>query len=434
MLLPPPCILVLTNPKQATVYKMGNVLIISHSFPPLNNIAARRFGLMVKYMEQFGWCPWVLTVEANGSFPTFIPEYQCIRIGRHPQEDERVDKHNHYIDELPLYLKLLRAGAGKIGFRFRAIDSTVFSWYKIVRNNYKQITNKLPNIDLVIASYGPAASLWLGKWFSKYYNVPWIADYRDLGALRADGRNMIAILADKLIERYLLSTSLALTSVSKTLAHILADKYHKPSKVIYNGWDDSGFNVENIQIQSMTGIDPYIYYAGRLYPHRMSSMYKLLKSMEQIPNIYFKFRSLGPYNLEKVLLIQARLFGIEDRISILSPTDPKQVDIEARNALVNLAVEDMNQNTEWSKGTLTGKFLQLLPINPPILSIARPDSEMGPILNQTNKGRLCSEVNEITDFLRKIMKKKKMSGNNFEIEKYSKLSQTKKLCNLLELI
>ena len=60
---------------------MKKVLIISYHFPPVNNIASRRFGEMVSFMPNFGWEPFVLTTKSKGTLPVLIPEKKIIRIG-----------------------------------------------------------------------------------------------------------------------------------------------------------------------------------------------------------------------------------------------------------------------------------------------------------------------------------------------------------------
>lgn len=55
------------------------VLIVSSHFPPLNSMAAKRYGYMCKYMEENGFIPYVLTKRAreggylNSKFDLEIP-------------------------------------------------------------------------------------------------------------------------------------------------------------------------------------------------------------------------------------------------------------------------------------------------------------------------------------------------------------------------
>lgn len=410
---------------------MKNVLIISYSFPPLNNIASRRFGEMVEYMEQFGWRPYIITTQCQGTLPLSISEDQCIRIGTHPQANNRIDDMDITINKLPGLLEFSRNVLGRINFRFRSVDRTLLTWGKKVKGQKDIILHKLPRIDLVIASFGPASSLWLGQWFANCYAVPWIADFRDLAALRRDNRSWLAYNMDCIFECYLLRTCSGMITVSRHLTSILADKYGKKCEVIYNGW--------NNQLDSCSDRpyieENYIYYAGRFYDHRMKAVYALLEALTWIKSIRFKIRSLGPVELEKKIIAYAIDLGIKGRVELLPSCSPKIVQEEAQHAIANVVVEDMDESNPWAAGTLTGKFLQLLPGNVPIMSIARPDNEMSDILEHSQRGRLCSSVDEIKAFIIDTKTDPgRFNGNKDSINEFSKKKQTEKLCSFFDMI
>ncbi|MEM4360090.1 MAG: hypothetical protein QXT45_06140, partial [Candidatus Bilamarchaeaceae archaeon] len=105
---------------------------------------------------------------------------------------------------------------------------------------------------------------------------------------------------------------------------------------------------------------------------------------------------------------------------------------EAQISLCNLVIEDIDMANQWSRGTVTGKLLELLPLVPPILAVARPDSEIGSILSTTNKGKLCSTEDEVVAFLNRILKGDEFLGNRDRILYFSKRSQCKQLCRFLD--
>lgn len=410
---------------------MKNVLIISYSFPPLNNIAARRFGEMVNYMEQFEWRPYIITTHSQGVLLIDINEEQCFRIGIHPQINNRIDNMDTALNKLPGILEIMRNAFGKINFRFRAIDRTVLGWANLVKKETDSIMAKFPGIDLVIASYGPAASLWLGKWFADQYDVPWVADYRDLAALRRDDRPWLAYSIDRFVERSIVRTCSGTTTVSKHLANLLLEIYGKPSEVIYNGWNKEPFDVINNTQETKN----YVYYAGQFYNHQMEAVYYLLEALTLIDSVYFKVRSLGPLEMEQRIIAYASKLGIEHRVELLPPASPSIIEKEVQQAIANVVVEDMDKMNQWAAGTLTGKFLQLLPGTVPILSIARPDNEMGEILERSKRGHLCSSIDQIKAFLvEAINTPKKFAGDIGVVSEFSKKRQTEKLCNFFDVI
>jgi len=401
-----------------------NVLIITYCSPPLNNIAARRFGELAKYMEDFGWRPYILTTNAKGDLAVNIPFDQIIRIGSNMQSSTRIDNINR---PLPFPFSTLKKCINILKLRVFSIDHTVFTWRKEVKISSGQLNN-LPDMQAIIASFGPASTLWLGKYYAKLMNIPWIADYRDLGALSEVGGNNIVLCLDKMIEKNLLSSASAIISVSSTLACLLGKAYNKSSHVIYNGFDEADY--VNNQLKEK---NPYIYYAGRFLLHQLASIFLLLEAMKDISNINLKIRSLGPLIIENEIMKKAIELGVEDRLELLQPASQKQLHLEHLNAKINLVVEEIEKKADWSRGTLTGKFLRLLPYKAPVLSIARPDNEMGQILKETNKGILCSSKQEIEEFLKNPNLGTQYIGNN-RIAFYSKKYQAKKLCEVLDVI
>lgn len=415
---------------------MKKVLIISYSFPPFNNIAARRYGSMTKYMNEYGWKPYILTTNSEGTLPVEIDEQLILRVGTYPQ-NKNVNSKLLMKNDLPAVLYLIRCLTSTINFRLRTIDRSVINWYKDVKDNIEYIAEYATESDIILASYGPPAALWIGRYLSKKYNKPWIADIRDLGALRGDDRNKFSIWLDKKIEKFLFSTTNGFITVSNTLETILANEYKKDTKTIYNGWDiktDETDFVEPFPNSSIINYS-YIYYAGVFYNHRIRSFELLIESLSNFndENLILVLRSLGPKEIEEKIVEMAIRYNVEDRIVILQPCPPNIVEQEQNNAIINLVIEDLDTSETWSRGTLTGKFLELIIRKPPVLAIARYDSEIGEILKNTSKGKLCSNVEEINCFLREIIfKKGKYTGNESEINKYSKKNQARELSGFLD--
>jgi hypothetical protein len=326
-------------------------------------------------------------------------------------------------------MELLRKFLGKNNFQLRSLDRTIWTWGRSVKKESKYVMANLPEIDLVVSTYGPSASVWLGKWFSKKYKSKWIVDYRDLAALRKDYRSNISFRLDCYIEKKMLRRCLGLISVSQYLSDLLHKRYGKKSEVIYNGFDEKKKLIKNKNKYK------YIYYAGKFYNHRMDAVKIFMKSIEKNKAVKVKFRSLGPKYLEDEILSYARELNIKDRIVILPPVDPSVVSIESRNAFVNIVFEDLDNCNNWAAGTLTGKFLRLLAIDVPILSIARSDNEMGSILKITKKGQLCCTRMQIEQFLSDVEEDpKRFSGDSIQIDEFSKINQAKKMCNFFDKI
>lgn len=412
---------------------MNKILIISYYFPPSNDIAARRFGTMVAYLESMGVRVYVLTTNSDGSIPVRIPEERIVRIGDNRQRSANID--DLASENLPKLVELLRRPARKSGFYFWSIDRSVITWYKLVRDNISYLDTRIEHPDLILTSFGPAACLWLGKLLSKHYCRPWISDIRDLGAQRCDERSLIARYIDLLVEKRLLSSVSAITTVSETLNELLTKRYNKPGLVVYNGWDKALNTASSLNKANNYN---YIYYAGRFYPEQMPAVKMFLDSIKVFPSINILIRSLGPTQLNNEISAYANEIGLCDRVKITPPCDQSTVNNEAEASLANLVFAELSCRTFWTKGTLTGKLFELLVRRPPVIAVGRPDSEIADVLNYTQKGKLCSTQDEIVQLLKDIIDKRiNYEGEYTAINSFSREQQAFKLydfVNRLQLI
>lgn len=402
------------------------VLIISYHFPPVNNIAARRFSELIPFLKQLGWEPYVLTTNSEGSLPTHLDEEFIFRFGDHPDS-----KAIAYISEKKP--SLINAFRMKHGLALRTVDSTYKSWYlKHLRN--KQLIEQLQqhHFDLIITSFAPSACLWAGAYFSKQLNVPFIADFRDLAALHIDDCiqiNHCIRLIDMQIEKYLLKNCATITTVSSGLANEITKLHNKTAHVIYNGWYNTPSTTD---VTKPSGLEQdYVFYAGRFYNGRLDAVFLLLNALK-FSNLSFVARSLGPENLENEILAYATEIGVKDQVRLLPPITPNELLAEQVNAKANLVFEELDKSVAYKRGVLTGKFLQLLTFKPPVLCIARDDSEIGDVLHETNRGALASNATEVQSFLQSLQQANAYPLDLTKLQKYSKQEQAKKLVNLVE--
>jgi hypothetical protein len=407
---------------------MIKILIVSYYFPPANDIGSRRFGTMSGCLEKAGMRVNVLTTHSQGSLPVLIAEDQVIRIGTNRQRSASVE--DLAAERLPWFIDIIRRPARKWGLYMWSVDRTVTTWYREIMANIDAIDSHIEKPDLIIGSFGPSASLWGARFLSRHFGKPWLADYRDLGALRDDDRCIMAKAIDRIIEKRLVASAAGVTTVSHTLKDILARRYRKPTEVIYNGWDSTSGNVIPHRPPNRAN---YLYYAGRFYPAQMPAVETLLDALAGFPSLTLRIRSLGPHDSNCHLLMYAAHLGIKDRIILLPPCDQQTVNLESEGAWANLIFEDMSVRTRWSRGTLTGKLFEYLARTPPILAIGRPDSEIGEILKETSKGALCSNLDNIMNFIKSVATSNAIyQADRTAINRFSREQQSARLKRFIE--
>ncbi len=403
---------------------MKNMLLITYFFPPLNHIAARRFGEIVEHMTSFGWMPWILTTHSSGSASVNISESNIIRISKHQS--------SHVEFNVPKPISKYRKIPKRFRISLRSLETSMFDWYFPLKKQELMILNQLPKLHCIISSYGPAAPHWIARYFSVKYNIPWIADFRDPGALR-NRTNYISATIDQKIEKYLLKPSQAITTVSETWARMHENTYDKLAKVIYHGWSEHyteekfvKFDIPNVFRK------PYVYYAGFLYEHCLKPIFLLLEALRCHGNIRLLMRSTGTHKIKEKILNYSRENGIEDLVCILTPCSSDQVNMESQRSVANIVLEDLNCTDDLKAGSICGKLTKLLPMKPPILAIAGSNSEIGKIVASTDKGKLCSSLEEIKLFFKDIGSFSSASiKENQKIQRFSTKEQANELCSFL---
>jgi len=377
-----------------------------------------------KHLGENGWDPYILTTNSAGPLPVELNHDHIFRVGDNTQAGAAVGTQNKNI------FSKLKGVRSKLGLASRLMDRIWFTWYRPIKKLDLGVF-KEAGFDLIIASYGPGAALFVGRFLSRKLRVPWIADFRDLAALHTDkwnGRNAAMRYVDSAIERWLLKKASALTTVSAGLQKALAAAHRLPTHVVYNGWEPSQHNAATPPVRH--DACPYIYYAGRFYTHRLESIFMLVRALSR-SDMVLKIRSLGPLDIEKKIADFSEECDVAAQVEILPPADPEVVDRESHAAAINLVVEDLDKSDDWKKGTLTGKFLPMLNLKPAILAIARDDSEIGEILDATRKGKLCFTPDQVVEYLNGGYLPFMGAGNE-NVLMYSKRMQAKLLADALD--
>lgn len=426
---------------------MKKALIITYPFPPINSIASMRFGSLVKYFKSNNWLPYVLTTNSTGDLKVDIEEDMIFRYSNNfigAIKDRKT--YNDSISNARLMIGKIKRKASMSSIVFFSRYRDYFSsWKKEAIGKREEIRKRTGPINVVISTCSPITALQLGGYFSTFFRVPWIADFRDLGALKDYDRYKTTKFIDQYLEKKIVKRASCITTVSNSLKDILYNSYYKRCEVIYNGWVESdnlvglSLEEEKQRIENAKGIigKKYFYYAGNLREYCVDSIKALLGaiSFTSEDEYYLVIRSLGPAKLEKALIDLSDTLGVRNRLILLEPCELVQAKFEEHNSFCNVVFEDLSLNTNYSKGTLTGKFLKLLPKKPPILFIARPDSDSKEILEFSKKGKLCSNIGEIYDFIKSLSNSSEnYKGISENISLFSIESQTRKLCELFDSI
>lgn len=407
---------------------MKKVLIVSYYFPPINMIAAKRYGTMCKYLEEYGYKPYIITTRHDKNcglnvrldLVSPVNEEQVIRLGR--------SRNNADIQGVcgSLLIRIIQ----NCKITSRTITPSSIGWYEIVKRSIS--LNILKDIDLIIGTFPPMENLFVARYLSKQLNCPYIVDIRDLISDYAEvgeGYKRSQFI-DKILEKYILSGASGIVTVTPGFRDILRKRFpNKPCKVVFNGWDEK----TKIETKPEETIK-YLYYAGSLYLHRLESFELMMKCIKKInlkndDKIKFIVRSIGPKELDMKAKAMVQQQNMQEYVSILDAASEDIVKREQRAAYINVVLSTIHEDDVSLMTTIPGKVYELLNYEAPVLAIVPKSSDVDKVLNYTNKGIASTSEDEVIDYI--LRDSTKYNGNK-NTAYFSRKNQAKRLCQFMD--
>lgn len=264
----------------ASTIEMPRVLILGLYYPPANFSAARRLEGWARHLPSFGYEPLVLTryydpEERNGL--DFYASSRATRTLRESWVQENGVVYTKFKSslwsKLPLPGKLRGLG------HFAWPDPDHAGWYRqCIR--YLKTSDFKP--DIIIGSHSPVGVFRVARKLSEWFNVPWIADFRDLW-LPDQNQGFSNSLKLALQRRHLRSAAGITVVTDHTVERMRKQlaPFEKPIRAIYAGAEPLGRvapdsndreAVEEFErIQSRYPI--VLTYAGTLYSEQQIETY-----------------------------------------------------------------------------------------------------------------------------------------------------------------
>lgn len=411
------------------------VIIISKAFPPTNSMEAKRLGYMGRYMQQYGYIPYVLTEKIDTKIHVSGP---CGKIGfldTDMIEEKRIMRVdtplkencicNFFVSQFVRITKSMRLS-------FRSIDESGFCWYESCKKAYQNGELAIfKDADLIICTFPGVGAVYTARYFSKKMKIPYIVDIRDLMSQYADtdeGWKKSKYL-DLLMEKWLLTPAIALTTTTRGFRDTLHKLYHKPCATIYNGWN-TDYRDESMNRQSG---EKYLYYAGCLYEHRMTSLFLLLNAMKKVNQNGLKVKLIlrisGPALLYRKTSQYIKNNKLQEVVILEPSADESIVHEEQKRAFINIVFSETDATKKYLMTTIPGKVYELLTFAAPILTIAAPQTEIADILRVTNKGIVTLKEEEIISFIQGM--NAQYTGNH-KISFFSRKRQAQRMCRFFD--
>ncbi len=378
---------------------MQKVLIVTYYWPPGSGAGVQRWLKFSKYLPQYGWEPFILTVD---------PQYAA-----YPSIDSTLEK------EIPVNVKVFRTKAtdwfriyskdkSKIptagfannndnsfkGILFRFLRGNLFipdprkGWNRFALRKALEIIEK-EGITCIVTTSPPHSTQLIGlKLKRRYPGIRWIADLRDpwtdIYYYKKFYPAFFPRMIDSAYEKNVLSSADRIITVGKSLKELFASKIEgieEKIEVISNGYDEDDFKALYSSNPKVFTIS-YIGTLSGVYP--VTGFLKALNILTE-NGIGYRLRFTGIVSPEQKEMI-CTAAGNEN-IEFIPFSGHS---IAVANMLDTSALLLVIPDHASSGSIITGKLFEYLASGKPIICIGPVDGDAAGILEETGHGRTFS--------------------------------------------
>lgn len=418
---------------------MKRVLIITHAFPPSNDVAVHRVLRMGKWLPSYGWEPVILT--SKYPFTERIDTDNLIFVEKYFKNVYRVAG---LYESILLNLgerkkRNLLARAIRGGYLYRLNPNHSILWMKKAVSEGLKII-KEQNIDAIWATIGPPTSGLVGAELKKISNVPLLIDYRDPWTLNP----YLNYTGEKLqrnieLEKEMLTQADTVIATSESIKERLVNNgYSDPGNtfVITNGFDEELQWISNDVDMPLIDKDKFnITYTGAFYGDRQPFGFieGLTFFLEKYPEYKYKirFNIVGNQDPTNNILSCMKNKGLEKMLFETGIVSYRTAMQYLRQSNLLLLINGTNPE---SKIFIPGKLFDYIAAGKPIYFIG--DGQPKYIVERINAGYTSNhEPYNVQNSLETILLKNKqnMLYNDFTMN-YKSENITKEFSALLKKI
>jgi glycosyltransferase involved in cell wall biosynthesis len=388
------------------------VLIVSFWFPPSNVVGAIRVGKLARYLHRRGYDLRVLTTDIgeDRSLPLEIPKEQVIYTDYRQREDWLT----------PLVRPFRRRPAAALGASGGVSQVESLAPGKSPRDSLRRHYLGLMNIpdlrrdwirtavpagkrlieewkpDIIFSSAPPYTDLIVSSRLSRAFDIPWIADFRDLWVDNPYyGEPGWRRQVDALLERATVRSAAALVTVSPIWAEQLHRRHGKAAEVVFNGYAEEDF--PQPAPTAGRGEVLTIRYTGSIYPGFRDPS-ALFAAIELLPDT-LRNRIMVEFfgDTSNDVLASAAKHRVRDRVAVW-PSVPYRRALELQiNADILLLLQWSDRRDE---GNLPGKIFEYLYARRPILFIGYEHGVAARLIRERGAGLVSNTPELIRDQLR----------------------------------
>lgn len=397
-------------------------------FPPA---FAPRMGYLCKYLNQLGWESTVVTEHIPQNTFSFLTAYADVT-------------YVHYYKASNRFFKWLEWGIIMIAdllFHYKS--------RKMIKVCNQLLENNMFNC--ILCSTFRTFPLPVAQVLSKKYNLPFIADLRDIIEQYTHNEYIShKIHIHPLLDQWILnfSRNILLKERNKILkkAHVITTvspwhvkvlkAYNPHVELIYNGYDPELFYPQKIHSKQFL-----ITYTGRIHSLLLQTPQLLFEAISKLS----KAHTITPKNVRIQWYIPQesltniypliKKYQIEEYMDYYEYVPASLIPKILNTSSILLSLTNKSDN-KGPKGILGTKFFESLAVEKPILCVRSDESYLAEAIKETNSGLAATNVNEVCDFIHFYYNEWKNKGytsvniNHAQIKKFSRKEQAKQFINL----
>lgn len=415
------------NKREQTTKK---VLVVAYHYPPAGGGGVFRTLKFTKYLPQFGFRPYVLTVK-NSMYipkdPTLVKEIPPeVKVSATFSFEHRLLRASRLLSIDPEWFFIPDVNVGWLPFAVRAGTNII----------------KQENINVIYVTAPIWTSLLIGYLLKKKTGRPLVIDFRDPWTINPYKKTLTKVHSriENYLERKVLACADYVITVSQPYRRRLIEKYpflETKCDVIMNGFDPEDF--KGLKRQPIKG-KFRVLYTGSLYGLRSPKYFlfglnKLVQEKSYLRR-QIEVQFVGNYGKEAPEIVNK--LGLNDIVRFIGyiPHD-KCIELIVNSHILLLIVASENYKTS---GIVTGKLFEYLFSGRPILALASEGSVVANIIESARAGMVVSSKedtikNAILEFYEKWEKGELVATTDItSIAKYDRKNLTRKLVKIFEKI
>lgn len=411
---------------------MKKLLVLAYRFPPFAGTSATRVACFAKYLADYGWEPSVITADWRADnceqFDLLYGErLKKWVVARVPVRDIR---RMPAVGKLP-HQKLVQAIKREVAKYQNTRD-----WVGNVKKVVPDVMSEHGPFDAIFATAPPWSVLEAAAWVADKYQLPWIADFRDIFEETVP-EYLWRFQARR--ERSWLRNCEGIVTVSEPLAEKLRLRHRQSVGVVQNGYDPEEYEEAKKNLEPNDTRVFRIVYTGMLYPlghPARESPRVLLAALDslaeagQVDLNDFEIDLIG--TPKSKVLPHLKGFRSASRVNIIEWVDRQEAYRRQVSATLLLLL-----GSSQMAGIMTAKVFEYLASGRPILMVPSNKDSLDELLKSSGAGWAVSTEQECVGVIRKLYSEWQSSSRLPDVPsegavlQYSRRVQTGQLSTLI---